>query len=92
MSVVGITAQEQDAILYLIAGILHLGNIVFFEDAKKGNAGVQDPSILQLASSLLQVDSMTLQNALLFRVIQTGGGGGNRSSTYNVPQNAQQVY
>jgi hypothetical protein len=33
-----------------------------------------------------------LQQALLFRVIQTGGQGqAKRSSTYNVPQNAEQA-
>lgn len=88
----GISTKEQEQIKYLIAGILHLGNITFKEDSKKGNASVYDPSILELAASLLQVDAMTLNNAILFRVIQTGGAAqSNRSSTYNVPQNPEQA-
>ena len=48
--------------------------------------------VLQIVSGLLQVDTATLTSALLFRTIQTGGTGqSNRSSTYNVPQNAGQV-
>ncbi len=92
MTVVGMSAQEQYNILYLIAGILHLGNLTFVETGKGGNASIADASVLQLAASLLQVDPMTLQNALLFRVIQTGGAGqSNRGSTYNVPQNPEQA-
>lgn len=32
MSVVGLTPDEQDAVLQLVAGILHLGNISFREE------------------------------------------------------------
>lgn len=32
MSVVGLTADEQDSVLQLVAGILHLGNISFREE------------------------------------------------------------
>lgn len=53
---------------------------------------VADQGPLQLAGSLLSIDPQTLKNALLFRVIQTGGTGQKgRSSTYNVPQNPEQV-
>lgn len=45
---------------------------------------------LSYATSLLQVPDVSLSNALLFRVINTGTGGGRRS-TYNVPQNVEQV-
>jgi myosin-1 len=92
MTVVGMTAQEQYNVLYIVAGILHLGNLTFVEDSKKGNAMIADPNVLQIAANMLQVDAATLQNALLFRIIQTGGGGAtNRSSTYNVPQNPEQA-
>lgn len=32
MSVVGLSAEEQDSVLQLVAGILHLGNISFREE------------------------------------------------------------
>lgn len=92
MKVVGISSQEQKDIIQLVAGILHLGNINFV--LTKNNAcQVSDTNVLQLAASILCVDPATLQNALLFRVIQTGGSGAqsNRGSTYNVPQNSEQV-
>ena len=93
MNACGISAKEQDNILYMIAGILHVGNISFKEDSKKGNAMVTDPGLVEMAAYMLQVDAMTLTNALLYRVIQTGGGGmqSNRGSTYNVPQNPEQA-
>jgi len=49
-------------------------------------------AVLDLISAMLQVDTFTLQSAILFRVITTGGGpGAGRSSTYNVPQNVEQA-
>eukprot|EP01117_Protostelium_nocturnum_P004082 TRINITY_DN1536_c3_g1_i2.p1 TRINITY_DN1536_c3_g1~~TRINITY_DN1536_c3_g1_i2.p1 ORF type:complete len:1084 (-),score=304.60 TRINITY_DN1536_c3_g1_i2:217-3468(-) len=92
MRVVGISDAERENILYIIAGILHLGNLAFTPDAK-GNAVVtgNNAQALQLASGLLQVDGSTLTSALTFRVIQTGGSGARTGSTYNVPQNPQQA-
>jgi len=92
MTVVGMSAKEQQEVLGIVAGILHIGNITFVESGKGGNASVADSGVLQIAASMLQVDPLTLTNALLFRVIQTGGtGASNRSSTYNVPQNPEQA-
>jgi len=92
MSVVGISPQEQNDIIQIVAGILHIGNIYFVE-GQKGHATVHDPNSLQLASKVLGVDAFILQNALLQRVIQTGGGGATsaRGTTYNVPQNVEQA-
>ena len=39
---------------------------------------------------MLEVQSFALQNAILFRVVNTGQAGG-RQSTYNVPQNVEQA-
>jgi len=90
MGVVGISPQEQTSILQLIAGILNVGNITFRDD-KKG-ASPQDKNTLQLAAHLLGVDPFIMTNSLSSRTIQTGGTGtGNRGSTYNVPQNAEQA-
>lgn len=91
MQVVGIDENEAWNVLCLIAGILHLGNVAFVE-GQKGQAKVQDQNLMNTAAMLLQVSAQSLQQALLFRVIQTGGQGqAKRSSTYNVPQNAEQA-
>ncbi|EGG13950.1 myosin IB [Cavenderia fasciculata] len=93
MEVIGLSAEEQSILMRLVACVLHIGNIYFIED-DKGNAVVYDPNALELAASMLCIDSATLQNAILFRVINTGGAGGgtgNRRSTYNVPQNVGQA-
>jgi len=74
MTVVGIPNNEQENIVMLIAGVLHLGNVAFGQDGK-GNAAVGDANVLNFAASMLSVDPYTLTNALLFRVIQTGGSG-----------------
>lgn len=89
MNIIGITPQDQQNIFRLVAGILHIGNLSFYEDGK-GNAVVQEQQVLDLAASMLNVEPMLLQNAILFRVINTGTQGG-RQSTYNVPQNLEQA-
>ncbi|KYQ89843.1 myosin IB [Tieghemostelium lacteum] len=92
MKTIGLSQEEQMTLLRIVSSILHLGNVYFIED-DKGNAQVYDPNALDLAASMLCIDSATLQNAILFRVINTGGaaGTGKRSSTYNVPQNVEQA-
>ncbi len=89
MTVIGFSAEEQHSCLQLVAAILHIGNISFTEDAK-GNGQVADANPLNLAASLLSVEPFMLQNAILFRVVQTGTAGG-KQSTYNVPQNPGQA-
>lgn len=42
MSVVGLTADEQDSVLQLVAGILHLGNISFREENNYAVVDSQD--------------------------------------------------
>jgi myosin-1 len=46
---------------------------------------------LNLAASYLRVEPFALKNALLFRVLNTGGAGAKKMSTYNVPQNVEQA-
>jgi len=90
MNVIGMTADEQDCIQEIVAGILHLGNVSFRDTG--GKAVVADTNAVALAGSLLSVETFTLTNAMTNRVIQTGGSGqSGRSSTYNVPQNAEQA-
>lgn len=42
MSVVGLSPEEQDAVLQLVAGILHLGNISFREENNYAAVESQD--------------------------------------------------
>lgn len=91
MDVMGMPKEEQSEIFQVIAGILWLGNISFVEDGN-GAAKISDQNTLAWASNLLNVETIALQMALTYRTITTGvAGGGKRSSTYNVPQNAQQA-
>jgi len=90
MDVMQITKQEQTSVFKLLAGILHLGNVSFY-DTGKGSAAVADENVLALAAQFLQVEAFALQNALLFRVLHSGGAGAKKMSTYNVPQNCEQA-
>eukprot|EP01111_Echinosteliopsis_oligospora_P014912 TRINITY_DN5735_c1_g1_i3.p1 TRINITY_DN5735_c1_g1~~TRINITY_DN5735_c1_g1_i3.p1 ORF type:complete len:1071 (+),score=360.39 TRINITY_DN5735_c1_g1_i3:181-3393(+) len=90
MNVIGMSPQEQDDVFRLVASVLHLGNVTFTED-KAGNAQIADPETLTYASTLLQVPEQSLSGAILSRVVNTGGAGGARRSTYNVPQNVEQA-
>lgn len=90
MNVMGMTASEQEAVFRMVAGILHLGNVTFY-DTGKGAAAIGDENALNLAAQMLQVEPFALQNALLFRVLHSGGAGAKKMSTYNVPQNVEQA-
>ncbi|MQL83467.1 hypothetical protein Taro_015960, partial [Colocasia esculenta] len=74
MDIVGISAQEQDAIFRVIAAILHLGNIDF-EKGKEIDSSVpkDDKSKfhLQTTADLLMCDSKALEDALCKRVMVT---------------------
>eukprot|EP01097_Dermamoeba_algensis_P012068 TRINITY_DN966_c0_g1_i1.p1 TRINITY_DN966_c0_g1~~TRINITY_DN966_c0_g1_i1.p1 ORF type:complete len:1106 (+),score=323.31 TRINITY_DN966_c0_g1_i1:51-3368(+) len=89
MDTIGISKQDQSDIWRLVAGILHVGNISFKEN-QKGNAQVADKQAVDTAAGMLAVDPTALMNAIVSRVMQTGGAGG-RSSVYNVPQNVEQA-
>jgi len=88
MQTVGISQASQAAVFQLVAAVLHIGNIGFSED-DKGNAVVFDSRMLDLACSMLQVESFVMSSAILFRVVNTGAA--SRGSTYNVPQNVEQA-
>lgn len=42
MSVIGLSLDEQDAVLQIVAGILHLGNITFREEGNYAVVGSED--------------------------------------------------
>lgn len=92
MHTVGMSAAEQDAVIGLVAAVLMIGNISFREN-NKGQGQVHDQNTLAAAANMLRVDPRLLATCLTCRRIQTGGSGAKsgRGSTYNVPQNAEQV-
>lgn len=56
-----------------------------------GTHGRHSSTALNLAAAFLRVEPFALKNALLFRVLNTGGQGAKKMSTYNVPQNVEQA-
>ncbi|KAI3647870.1 hypothetical protein MP228_008091 [Amoeboaphelidium protococcarum] len=84
MGVCGISQQEQVALLQITAGVLHLGNIQFYE---QGNvAVVSDPNALQYPAYLLGIDAETLRAKLTSRLMTTGGKQSALDVTLNVQQ------
>lgn len=68
MKYIGIEDQEQDAIMSLIAFLLHLGNV----DFKGSKANITDFNSLQSAANLLQVSDKQLQMAVTHRTVKSG--------------------
>ena len=91
MDVCLISPEHKQAILEIVAGILHLGNVSFVEGEKAGTAVIQDLRTLAFPAYLFGVSEQTLQEKLLSRVMRTGGFGSRRASMYNVPLNVEQA-
>jgi len=88
MNTMGITPDEQDVIFEIIAGILHLGNIVFQEDGR-GNAYVVDKTELNIAAGLWNVSPEELEYCMLTR--QMTSGVGSRQEVFQSPLNLAQA-
>ncbi|CAL9036916.1 unnamed protein product [Musa banksii] len=74
MDIVGISAQEQDAIFRVVAGILHLGNIDFTKGQEIDSSVLKDDKSkfhLKMTAELLMCDSEALEGALCKRVMIT---------------------
>lgn len=54
MSVVGLSMDEQDTVLQIVAGILHLGNIAFREE---GNYAVVESEDCEFFGFLLKIQN-----------------------------------
>ncbi|KAI8913022.1 P-loop containing nucleoside triphosphate hydrolase protein, partial [Powellomyces hirtus] len=83
-----ISEADKTAILQIVAGILHLGNVAFVEDGN--NAVIADPATLAFPAYLFGISEQMLQQKLTSRVMTTGGFG-KRGSSYEVPMNVQQA-
>ncbi|XP_065002608.1 myosin-11-like [Musa acuminata AAA Group] len=74
MDIVGISAQEQDAIFRVVAAILHLGNIDFTKGQEIDSSVLKDDKSkfhLKMTAELLMCDSEALEGALCKRVMIT---------------------
>uniref|UniRef100_A0A6Q2Z7B1 Osteoclast-stimulating factor 1 n=1 Tax=Esox lucius TaxID=8010 RepID=A0A6Q2Z7B1_ESOLU len=77
MSVVGLTLDEQNMVLQIVAGILHLGNIAFREE---GNyAVVESEDFLAFPAYLLGIAQEGLKSKLTSRIMDSKWGGKNES-------------
>ncbi|BGP14732.1 hypothetical protein JCM10213_004328 [Rhodosporidiobolus nylandii] len=89
MGIVGLSQEEQDNILRMLASILWLGNVEFAQN-EEGNAYVRDQSVPEFVAYLLEVDAERVSKALTSRVMETQRGG-RRGSVYEVPLNRAQA-
>ena len=78
MDVVGISKNEQDSVMRVVAGILHLGNVSFrlseTDDDGCELAGDDSRGALADAAAVMMVDAGKLEKALLTRTIETRDG------------------
>uniref|UniRef100_A0A672FX19 Osteoclast-stimulating factor 1 n=1 Tax=Salarias fasciatus TaxID=181472 RepID=A0A672FX19_SALFA len=77
MSVVGLSMEEQDSVLQIVAGILHLGNINFREE--NNYAVVESQDFLAFPAYLLGIPQDSLCSKLTSRVMDSRWGGKTES-------------
>ncbi|KAM4579754.1 myosin IEb [Odontesthes bonariensis] len=87
MAVVGLSADEQDSVLQLVAGILHLGNIGFREE--NNYAVVESQDFLAFPSFLLGIPQDGLCSKLTSRLMDSKWGG--RTESIAVTLNTEQA-
>ncbi|XP_034239658.1 unconventional myosin IC isoform X2 [Thrips palmi] len=71
MSTMELQQEDQDAILAIVASVLHLGNITFAE--VDGVAAVEKPKEVAIIAELLGCDARRLSEALVSRTIDAHG-------------------
>ncbi|XP_076593535.1 myosin IEb isoform X1 [Chaetodon auriga] len=87
MSVVGLSIEDQDSVLQLVAGILHLGNISFREE--NNYAVVESQDFLAFPSFLLGISQDGLCSKLTSRIMDSKWGG--KTETISVTLNTEQA-
>ncbi|XP_043972563.1 myosin IEb isoform X1 [Gambusia affinis] len=87
MSVVGLSLDDQDSVLQMVAGILHLGNIGFREE--NNYAVVESQDFLAFPSFLLGISQDGLCNKLTSRVMDSKWGG--KTESISVTLNTEQA-
>ncbi|NXP45390.1 MYO1F protein, partial [Heliornis fulica] len=87
MQVIGIRGEDQQLVLQIVAGILHLGNISFREE---GNyARVENADSLAFPAYLLGIDQERLNEKVTSRKMDSKWGG--RSESITVTLNVEQA-
>ncbi|XP_065514853.1 unconventional myosin-If isoform X2 [Lathamus discolor] len=87
MQVIGIRGEDQQLVLQIVAGILHLGNISFREE---GNyARVENADSLAFPAYLLGIDQNRLNEKVTSRKMDSKWGG--RSESITVTLNVEQA-
>ncbi|NWI20373.1 MYO1F protein, partial [Crypturellus soui] len=87
MQVIGICREDQQLVLQIVAGILHLGNISFREE---GNyAQVENADALAFPAYLLGINQERLNDKVTSRKMDSKWGG--RSESINVTLNVEQA-
>lgn len=89
MGIIGLSGEEQNDILRMLAAILWLGNVSFVEN-DQGNAAVADQGVPDFVGYLLEVDPTAVTKALTERIVETQRGG-RRGSIYESPNNQVQA-
>ncbi|KAM3872916.1 myosin IEb [Diretmus argenteus] len=87
MSVVGLSLEEQQSVLQLVAGILHLGNISFREE--NNYAVVESQDFLAFPSFLLGIPQDGLCSKLTSRNMDSKWGG--KTESISVTLNTEQA-
>lgn len=87
MSVVGLSDEDQESVLQIVASILHLGNISFREE--NNYATVESQDFLAFPSFLLGVQQEALCSKLTSRVMDSKWGG--RTESIAVTLNTEQA-
>ncbi|XP_015221170.1 unconventional myosin-If [Lepisosteus oculatus] len=87
MQVIGISPNNQNQVLQIVVGILHLGNISFIEAGNYGQVESQD--LLAFPAYLLGIDQTRLQDKLTSRKMDSKWGG--KSESINVTLNQEQA-
>uniref|UniRef100_A0A671UE11 Osteoclast-stimulating factor 1 n=1 Tax=Sparus aurata TaxID=8175 RepID=A0A671UE11_SPAAU len=87
MSVVGLSVEDQDSVLQLVAGILHLGNISFREE--NNYAVVESQDFLAFPSFLLGISQDGLCSKLTSRIMDSKWGG--KTESISVTLNTEQA-
>ena len=75
MSHIGMNMKEQNRVFYVLAAVLHLGNVKFKPKRVNNAEGsqIRNRRALQFAASYMEVDADQLEMALCFRHMTTNG-------------------
>ncbi|XP_062254322.1 myosin IEb [Platichthys flesus] len=87
MSVVGLSVEDQDSVLQLVAAILHLGNISFREE--NNYAVVESQDFLAFPSFLLGISQDGLCSKLTSKIMDSKWGG--KTESISVTLNTEQA-